>query len=342
MFDSEKVLLIGPRFSHDGRVGGITVLFENLLQNMTQRANVTVVDSNAINHSGKVGKFLFIIYKVLHLNSYRHVALNGTAQDYLIIGPFLVLVSKLFSKSYSLRKFAGNFDQYYMQLGPIRRAILNSVLKNSAVNYFETKALVKYFQDKNKNTYWFPNVRPVQNLKAKKYKEGDVFHILFLSQLMKEKGIERLIEAVKSLDNVKLNIAGPIVDSELDYVKDYNDEKIQYLGVVNSDEVYKVMRDNHCLALPTFYHGEGYPGVIIEAFMIGLPVLVTNWNALPELVDSHGVIIKNSESDNVRNGIEELISRHEHYAALSIARSRVFNDCENTNRYLEKIMELAK
>jgi len=48
------------------------------------------------------------------------------------------------------------------------------------------------------------------------------------------------------------------------------------------------------LILPTFYQGEGYPGVIIEAYSLGLPVITTNWKAIPEIVENRktGLLIE--------------------------------------------------
>ena len=45
------------------------------------------------------------------------------------------------------------------------------------------------------------------------------------------------------------------------------------------------------LVLPTFWKGEGYPGVIIEAFSVGLPVVATNLPGISEMIDSQSGIL---------------------------------------------------
>ncbi len=37
--------------------------------------------------------------------------------------------------------------------------------------------------------------------------------------------------------------------------------------------------------LPTYYPGEGYPGIIIEAYSVGIPVITTKWKSIPEIAD---------------------------------------------------------
>ena len=53
------------------------------------------------------------------------------------------------------------------------------------------------------------------------------------------------------------------------------------------------------LLFPSYYPGEGYPGVVIEALQLGLPVIATNWKALPEIVidQQNGLIIEARNAD---------------------------------------------
>jgi glycosyltransferase involved in cell wall biosynthesis len=334
---SKKILLIGPKNTLNGTPGGVTILFENLIDNIQNINDFIIVDSNAKNYSNRFMKFYTVVKSLLNLRSYTHVALNGTASDYLIFSPILLLITNLFSKTYSLRKFAGNFDEYYINSNNLKLFFLNNLLKKSSANFFETKSLVNFFIGHNKNTYWFPNVRPCQSLRAIEYNPSDNFNVLFLSQIFKEKGIEVLIEALSSFKNVKLNIAGPIIDKDLEYIKNFDRSNICYLGTIKNENVYNLMSNNHCLILPSFYPGEGYPGVIIEAFMVGLPVIVNKWNSLPELVEGHGVIIEQASVLHIQLGLKKIIREHKHYSQLSLKRGLVFGDLKNTNTYINLI-----
>ena len=48
------------------------------------------------------------------------------------------------------------------------------------------------------------------------------------------------------------------------------------------------------MLFPTFWKGEGFPGVIIDAFVSGLPVIASDWNMNAEVVvdGENGFVIK--------------------------------------------------
>ena len=63
-------------------------------------------------------------------------------------------------------------------------------------------------------------------------------------------------------------------------------------GVIRPDEVHEVL-SRYDESLPIYHAGEGLPGVIIEAYLAGLPVITTNWESVPELVDEKvGIIVE--------------------------------------------------
>ncbi|MEO1626915.1 MAG: glycosyltransferase family 4 protein, partial [Bacteroidota bacterium] len=64
-------------------------------------------------------------------------------------------------------------------------------------------------------------------------------------------------------------------------------DKDLYKGVLSKAEVLPTLREYDVLILPTYYGGEGYPGSIIEAYSLGLPVITTRWKSIPEIV-RHG------------------------------------------------------
>jgi glycosyltransferase involved in cell wall biosynthesis len=73
---------------------------------------------------------------------------------------------------------------------------------------------------------------------------------------------------------------------------------VRYRGAIGPEAVPTTLASYDALLLPTMWPTEGYPGVVLEAFAAGVPVIATRWNALPELVDdSCGVLIEPASVD---------------------------------------------
>lgn len=334
-----ELLLIGPRQAKNGKIGGVVVLFENLLLNLDRKQiSYIIADSNSDNYSNKLTMFFNVINKIFKVGTYQHISLNGTAKDYLYFSPILLMINIIFGKQFSLRKFAGNFDEYHASLNVISRFFVNLLLKRSSVNFFETQSLVGKFKKFNKNTCWFPNVRPQQTIKSKSYTEGEEFKVLFCSQVSTEKGVLDLINAVKNMENVTLTIAGPISDITLINIEELCPENVKYVGVVDNEAIYDFISDYHCFVLPTYYEGEGYPGAIIEAFMVGLPVISTKWRQIPELVENSGILVEPRSIEYLIKAILDVRRKHSYFQKKSIERSAYFEDYPNTTIFLKKII----
>lgn len=333
----KELLLLGPCFSAGKSVGGIVVLFENLLENLRKKkVSFSVVDTNSANHSSRVTLWLVVGFKVL-FGQYCHVSLHGTARDFLYFSPFLIFSKLFLKKNYSLRKFAGSFESYFESQNKVSRYFLEKLMRHSDANFFETHYLVNRFVDFNKSTFWFPNVREKQSISSKQYVEGETIKLLFLSQVARDKGVLTLIESISKMKNVQLTVAGPIIDRELEFIGTDSIENVVYVGVVAPGNVCKFMADYDCLVLPSFYDGEGYPGVIIEAFSIGLPVLTTNWRQIPELVGDGALLVEPNCVASLTAGIIDVINKHSELRIKSINRFSVFDDTPNTIKYLDRI-----
>ena len=91
------------------------------------------------------------------------------------------------------------------------------------------------------------------------------------------------------------------------------------------------------LILPTFFKGEGYPGVIVEAFSLGLPVISTNWRCIPELItnDVNGYLVEAKSYEDLKGAVEAIGS--DNYNRLSKGAIDSFNkhfDIEKVNKNL--------
>ncbi|CAH0274463.1 glycosyltransferase family 4 protein [Chryseobacterium sp. WG14] len=142
------------------------------------------------------------------------------------------------------------------------------------------------------------------------------FVIGYVGRLVKDKGINELIEAWKTLreeyDHIKLLLVGPI--EERDSISEEskrmieNDLRIINTGfVLNAAPYFKLM---DVFVLPTYR--EGFPTVSLEASSMNLPVLITKATGCTESIieNKTGVFIKNNAED-IRGKIEFYIENPE-------------------------------
>lgn len=300
------ILLVGPKYSNDSNeFGGIVVLFEDLIS-YCNKENIyyKIIDTNKSNYKNKYAAYFSIILSLIKFSkNSKHISLHGTAKDYLLIAPIAVFLCKLLKKKISLRKFAGSFFEIYDNSNFISKSLYNYVLKRADYLFFETKFLVNKFSVFNSNTFWWPNSRS----KVHNYKTSNSFSkkYVFISQVKRSKGVFEFMIASSYFDSsYTFDIYGPVMDDEFELALEKY-KNISYRGVLNPEEVSSVLKKYDVLVLPTYHKGEGYPGIIIESFSVGLPVISTDWNAIPEIVkhNHNGIIIANKNVDELRDGI---------------------------------------
>lgn len=152
------------------------------------------------------------------------------------------------------------------------------------------------------------------NLLKSKYNISDSdFVIGFVGRLVRDKGIDDIIDAWKILSskykNIKLLLVGPfeerdsIKESSKKYIK--KTESIIFVDYVQDAAIfYKLMS---VFILPTYR--EGFPTVALEASSMELPVIITKATGCKEaIIENHtGVFIENTFSSIVL-AIEKYIS----------------------------------
>jgi len=133
-----------------------------------------------------------------------------------------------------------------------------------------------------------------------------VCKFLFLSNMMKEKGVLDLLEACKLIKNKKLKFECHFIGAWSDITeqafnhavstlelknevkmhgKKYNEDKIEFFNLAD------------VFVFPTYYHNECFPLVLLEAMQFGLPVIATPEGAIAEIVldKKTGLLIKQKD-----------------------------------------------
>lgn len=151
-------------------------------------------------------------------------------------------------------------------------------------------------------------MRMLPRRKAMALERHGVFRLLYLSLCMREKGLFDVLEAVSKVNarlasdgtgiRVRFTVAGSFY-SEAEQAefevriaqRDLNGggpledggQVVEYVGFVKGADKTKLFEGSNAFAFPSYYPMEGHPVSLVEAMAHGLPALVSNWRALPEL-----------------------------------------------------------
>ena len=160
----------------------------------------------------------------------------------------------------------------------------------------------------------------------------EVKQILFVGRLVPEKGIWLIFEAFKKLHSkypqIKLRFCGGGAEKEK-LIQAINSHKLQHAILVKS-AAYQEMPDVYHSAdifilasQATKYWQEQFGMVLIEAMASGVPIVVTNTGAIPEVVSTAGIIVED-QVEKLVFGIEQLLRKFKQRQRISkIALKRV-------------------
>lgn len=144
------------------------------------------------------------------------------------------------------------------------------------------------------------------------YPSDDTIEFVFISRIMKEKGIDQYIEAAKYLREkypyTRFHVCGfceETYEAELEDLQ--NKEIIIYHGMVR--DVRDILVKTHCTIHPTYYP-EGLSNVLLESSASARPIITTNRSGCREVVDdnSNGYIVEQQNTQQLICKIEKFIN----------------------------------
>lgn len=157
-------------------------------------------------------------------------------------------------------------------------------------------------------------------------KNPDVFTFVFVGRIVRDKGMDELMEAFSNLindnKNVRLFLVGNY-EQELDPVSELTIEhiksipQIQAVGPKYGDELLAYYAASDCFVFPSYR--EGFPNTVMEAGAMGLPSIVTDINGSREIIvnGENGVIIPSKDTKALYNAMNKMIEDRETYASMA-------------------------
>lgn len=160
----------------------------------------------------------------------------------------------------------------------------------------------------NMNSTWYNSIDTNQKLPDRE--KHNTINFLYAGRLIKQKGVENILNAFSELNssykNIKLFIAGD--GPELDnYKRRFNMENIEFLGKLNYSDLVKYYAKTDVFLYPPLWP-EGLPTSILEAGLMKCVVIGTNQGGIKEIIDDgkNGIIV-DTNADSLYKAMKSLI-----------------------------------
>ena len=172
--------------------------------------------------------------------------------------------------------------------------------------------------------------------------EGDF--ILSLGRLVKTKGLDSLIEAMREVD-CRLIICGKGPEAknlEKQVRKLGLEDKVEFRGYVSEEEKDSLMRSCRLFAMPSLFESFGLAA--LEVLGYGRPLVYGNVNGLPDTVGDGGIPVTPGDPKSIADGINRLLGDNALRAELA-GNARKQAERYTWDRYIpeyERILSAGK
>ena len=160
-----------------------------------------------------------------------------------------------------------------------------------------------------------PDLQESSKIFKTKYGLDDCFVFTFIGRIVKDKGIDELIDAYARLssevENVRLVITGweePLTDPISNHSQAIlkNNTGIVCTGFM--DDIRPSLGASDCLVLASYR--EGFPNVVMQAACMNVPSIVSNINGCNEIIQdgSNGLVVEPKSTDDLYYAMKRLES----------------------------------
>lgn len=207
---------------------------------------------------------------------------------------------------------------------------LAACLKRLSGIFVETRVMKRGLEQMGfGNVHLMPNCKRLNRLTEKQLIRGreEPLRFCIFSRVMKEKGIEDAVEAVKAANAhfgrtaCTLDIFGPVDPGETDWFQTLSGsfpQEIRYCGIVPYEQSVETVKAYDALLFPTRFYTEGIPGTIIDAYAAGVPVVASRWESFGDIVEEGvtGIGYPFGDADRLTRILQDLIRSPENLLAM--------------------------
>ena len=287
----KRVCIIG-HFGHgENLLNGQTVKTKIVTKEIVKelgKKEVSCIDT----HGGVKALISAFRHALIALKYHKNIIIMPAENGLRIFAPLLVLLNLLFHRKLHYVVIGGWLPEFLKK----RKKLTKALMSFDGI-YVETNTMRKALEAQGFNdVYVMPNFKDLNILKESElvYHHTEPYRLCTFSRVMKEKGIEDAVNAVKTVNEhfgrivYTLDIYGQVDSAQTEW---FNELKstfplyIKYGEFVPFDKSVEVLKNYFALLFPTYYEGEGFAGTLLDAMAAGVPVIASDWRYNPEIVN---------------------------------------------------------
>lgn len=314
---NKKILIIGP---FPLPINGCSYANQVLTDNLKKRGiDISTINTSTPVLSSKQGgtfslkkaisffRTYFLIFNVFKAEVVYFTP-GQTFFGMLKYAPF-ILICIFQRKPYFIHVHGNYLGTQYKLLTGLKRKLFGYLISRAQGGFVLSKSLRGNFEGilPEEKVHVVENFAEdaLYHFAKGKAKDFSKLKVLYFSNLMKEKGIFDVLEALKLMNqkgiHFEATLAGAIekdIETEVHLKIEDIGPKVKYIGVIKGEVKNAVLLENNVFILPTFYPMEGQPISIIEAMAMGNIIVTTQHGGIPDIVSSKNGYFVNRNSPN--------------------------------------------
>ena len=287
----KRVCIIG-HFGHgENLLNGQTVKTKIVTKEIVKelgKKEVSCIDT----HGGMKTLINSLLQLLTVVKYHKNIIIMPAENGLRIFAPLLVLLNLLYHRKLHYVVIGGWLPEFLK-----KRKKLTKALMSFDCIYVETNTMRKALEIQGfNNVYVMSNFKDLNILKESElvYPHTEPYHLCTFSRVMKEKGIEDAVNAVKTVNEhlgrtvYTLDIYGQVDSAQTEWFNELKStfpSYIKYGELVPFDKSVEVLKNYFALLFPTYYEGEGFAGTLLDAMAAGVPVIASDWKYNSEIVN---------------------------------------------------------
>lgn len=358
MRKNNSILMVGP---FPEPTTGVSVANDMVLNIFLESKNYHVRNINTSYNifEESIGKFSikkFLFYIALNFHFFKifkcDILYYTPGQTFygILKYSFFILLGSLLGKELIIHIHGNHLRNEYNSLKGIKKKIFHYLISKSTKGIVLSKSLLKNltpFIEKS-NIFILPNFAQEYLVKENTLKNYKELRIVFLSNLMIEKGIIVLLQTLKMLENknipYKAKIAGNLdminkdkINSLLSQLKN-----TEYLGIVKEESKRDLLNWGNIFTLPTFYKMEGQPISILEAMATGNVIITTKHEGTGDIMQNnvHGFFVDKNDVISLEKIFIHLKNEMEIIRKISKSNKKYFQENFTQLQFKQRLLKI--